>query len=217
LGGKWVKKPTNKQWEKLLSIIDEKSQGSEFLTKIKDGYGHLLRIVENKAVDEDQLQSQFKWSSVKIGDAPAGTHYSLQGGQIHAGSGSTYSEVRILLFWTFQSEVEKPSYDADTQTTKLTLIMALADHIWANLGKKDLKLQMLVLIWHVYESCEESYKRTCRSTFSAYKNIPSLIDQFYDFPREKSPGQRKVVLNYIKGVLDNYEITLWKKVAQEKE
>ena len=110
----------------------EEIKDADLVQDMKDGYGELFRVCTHDDYSENK---NFAWTETKIENAPVGSYYSLNGGNIHAGSGSTFSEVRIMLFWTFCSKNLDP-YDIDKQETKLTLIVTIGSKIWGSLEKK---------------------------------------------------------------------------------
>ena len=106
----------------------EEIKDADLVQGMKDGYGELFRVCPHNDYSENK---NFAWTEKKIINAPVGSYYSLNGGNIHAGSGSTFSEVRIMLFWTFCSKNLDP-YDIDKQETKLTIIVTIGSKIWGS-------------------------------------------------------------------------------------
>ena len=113
----------------------EEIKDADLVQGMKDGYGELFRVCPHNDYSENK---NFAWTEKKIINAPVGSYYSLNGGNIHAGSGSTFSEVRIMLFWTFCPKNLDP-YDIDKQETKLTLIVTIGSKIWGSLVKKKIE------------------------------------------------------------------------------
>ena len=182
--------------QRLISIINKLPNDSMFSKKLTQGYGDLFRIIKNDNSKIKSVSSEFGWSSVKIENMTAGSYYSLRGGQIHAGSGATAEEVRILLFWTFNLKKDE-SYNINEQETKLSMIFTLAECIWDSLCLSD-KVEMLILIWHVFETCQKSYKNTCHTTMLGYANLPTLIRTMSRWPVTKSEKRRTTILTYMK-------------------
>ena len=96
-------------------------------------------------------------------------------------------------------------YDTNYQETKLTLMVRLAQELWDVLDSEKLKVEMLVIIWHVFESCQQSYKDTCSTTFQGYENVPGIIDVFNCFPKKGTGDKQKAkILKDLRGLVLNY-------------
>ena len=136
------------------------------------------------------MTNKLAWSSIKLVNADAGTYYSLRGGQIHAGSGASLSDVRTLLFWTFNPDPKTDkSYDVDSQETRLTLIVSLGNAIWRNLIENgDERKQMLYVMSYVLKTCSQKYIETCVNTLQNYPKIPTLIRQMKNWPLKTDPN-----------------------------
>jgi hypothetical protein len=189
----------------LLAIINKVPADSIFSKKLSVGFGDLFRIVVKNKNDGKNIPPQFSWRSVKIDNAPVGTHYSLKGGIIHAGAGARNDgDIRILLFWTFHLKDDLP-YDTDYQETKLTLIVSLAKDIWDMLDSEKHKVDMLKIIWHVFETCQSSYKKTCYSTFTAYyTHMPDIMKRFAKFPQRNTDKRRKEIIQYLQSLVKKH-------------
>ena len=170
--------------KKLLETICNLSIESRAAISIRDGYGELFRIGEEKQRNQ-HTGNDLDWKTYSIIDAPIGTHYIINGGIIHAGAGATNGDVRIMLFWTW-NELECEEYDTDQQTTKLTLMVQIAEDAWPNLDTINLKTDMIKLIYYCYATCEIGYRDTAASTFQNYPQIEKMIDEF----RKANNGKR---------------------------
>jgi len=161
--------------ENLISIIHGLSDDSSIGKSIKEGYGELFRICRKyQTINNDK----FDWTALNIIDAPMGTYYSVNGGIIHAGAGSTNGDVRVMLFWTWHGSGDE-EYDKDKQETKLSLIVTLAMEVWPSLDKYLLKKEMIQLVYYCFMTCEDGYKKTAKNTFHNYPNVVKLIDAFF--------------------------------------
>ena len=168
--------------QELLRIIESIGDEETSVTDVKAGYSELFRFM---SPPEDHPNEDFEFESIKVEDCPTGTFYSVNGGEIHAGSGASHDQVRVFLFWTYHDLSLEP-YDNDEQVTKLSLIINIARDCWEKLKKLQLRREMIFLIYYTYLTCELEYRNTCRRTFRNYPDIESMIKEFPELPKRYS-------------------------------
>ena len=127
------------------------------------------------------MNEEFEFESIEGEDCPTGTFYSVNGGEIHAGSGASHDQVRVFLFWTYHDFSLRP-YDNDDQVTKLSLIINIARDCWDKLEPLQLRRKMIFLIYYTFLTCELQYRKTCSPTFRSYPNIEKMIEEFPELP-----------------------------------
>ena len=145
--------------------------------------------------DQDVCDNHnFHWKSYGFKDTPVGTHYSIDGSIIHAGAGADWGTVRIMLFWTWH-KCGLEHYDNNQQTTKLTLMVDIGKELWPLLNK-ELRVEMLCLMYYCFYTSEDAYQVTCPYTFGCCKNVQNLLIEFAKVPKKTNKGKLYKVLNY---------------------
>ena len=160
---------------------DSRTQTYTFETvskAIEEGFGNLMRINPiNHHLDDSGQDDVLHWKRTYVKNCPPGTAYSIDGGVIHCGSGSTDGSLRLLLFWTFTRKNDEP-YDNDVQGTRLTLITDIISMMWKELTYKE-RFHALKAVTYCFYASEPNYRKFAPLSFlSGLPNFAVLLDNF---------------------------------------
>jgi len=172
-------------------MIENLSPNSETGQYISNGLAELVKISSNRiprSKDSD-YESQY------ISDSFAGTIVSTEGNVIHSGAGVLGGNIRNVLFYTYTNHIRKGKYNPDVQYTKLNVLCAIIQDLWKN---RDIRLDLLKLMYYCFDTTNITYQTTCAGCFTDFIGFYKLLIHLNTLDAVKRSNETNI-LEILKG------------------